>query len=261
MTQWQRCSRPHLSAPSPVSATASSPAKAACPTASMRASTAGRAPMTRPPRWRRTARAWRRRSGGSPIACSPPTRSIRPPWWRSTGPGGPTRGPPPMRSLPPWPGLAMGVPTAVCGPVLFADETAGVIGVAHAGWRGAATGVLEATIAAMERCGADRARVAVALGPTIRQPNYEVGPEFVARFKAEDGANERFFRPPATPQPALFDLPGYIPDRLAAAGVRRVEDLGHCTYADATRFFSYRRCTHRNEPDYGRHINAIALAH
>src|SRR5262249_3917914 len=150
--------------------------------------------------------------------------------------------------------------TADCGPVLFADETAGVIAVAHAGWRGAATGVLEATIAAMERCGADRERVAVALGPTIRQPNYEVGPEFVARFKAEDGANERFFRASARPQHALFDLPGYIAARLAAAGIRRVEDLGHCTYADATRFFSYRRSTHRNEPDYGRHVNPIAPA-
>src|SRR5215831_15558833 len=134
------------------------------------------------------------------------------------------------------PGLAIGVTTADCGPVLFADETAGVIAVAHAGWRGAATGVLEATIAAMERCGADRARVAVAIGPTIRQPNYEVGPEFVARFKAEDGANERFFRSSSRPQHALFDLPGYIAARLAAAGVRRVEDLGHCTYADARRF-------------------------
>ena len=158
------------------------------------------------------------------------------------------------------PGLAIGVTTADCGPVLFADDTAGVIGVAHAGWRGAATGVLEATIAAMERCGADRARISVALGPTIRQPNYEVGPELVARFKAEDGANERFFRASSRAQHALFDLPGYIAARLAAAGLRRIEDLGHCTYADAARFFSYRRSTHRKERDYGRHINAIALA-
>ena len=157
-------------------------------------------------------------------------------------------------------GLAIGVTTADCGPVLFADDTAGVIGVAHAGWRGAATGVLEATIAAMERCGADRGRVAVALGPTIRQPNYEVGPEFVASFKAEDGANERFFRASSRPQHALFDLPGYIAARLAAAGLRRIEDLGHCTYADAARFFSYRRATHRGEADYGRHVNDIALA-
>jgi YfiH family protein len=156
-------------------------------------------------------------------------------------------------------GLAIGVSTADCGPVLLADATAGVIGAAHAGWRGAATGVLEATIAAMERCGADRARIVAALGPMIRQPNYEVGPEFVTRFKADDGANERFFQPAARPGHALFDLPGYIAARLAAAGIRRVEDLGHCTYADSARFFSFRRSTHRSEKDYGRHINAIAL--
>jgi YfiH family protein len=156
-------------------------------------------------------------------------------------------------------GLAIGVTTADCGPVLLADAAAGVIGAAHAGWRGAATGVLEATIAAMERCGADRARTVAALGPMIRQPNYEVGPEFVTRFTADDGANERFFRPSPRKDHALFDLPGYIAARLAGAGVRRVEDLGHCTYADAARFFSYRRSTHRAEKDYGRHINAIAL--
>jgi YfiH family protein len=157
------------------------------------------------------------------------------------------------------PGLAIGVTTADCGPVLLADDTAGVIAAAHAGWRGAATGVLEATVAAMERCGADRARIAAALGPMIRQADYEVGPEFVARFRAEDHANERFFRPSSRPGHALFDLAGYIAARLVAAGVRRVEDLGYCTYADAARFFSYRRSTHRSEPDYGRHINAIAL--
>jgi len=156
-------------------------------------------------------------------------------------------------------GLAIGITTADCGPVLFADATAGVIGAAHAGWRGAFTGVLEATIAAMERCGADRARIVVALGPMIRQPNYEVGPEFVARFTAERGANERFFRPSTRPDHALFDLPGYIGARLRTAGIDRVEDLGHCTYAEETRFFSYRRSTHRRETDYGRHINAIAL--
>jgi YfiH family protein len=156
-------------------------------------------------------------------------------------------------------GMAIGVTAADCGPLLFADELAGVIGVAHAGWRGAANGIVEATVSAMERCGADRARVVAALGPTIRQPSYEVGPEFVARFKADDPANERFFQPSARPQYALFDLPGYIAARLGAAGIRHVEDLGHCTYSDAARFFSYRRSTHRNESDYGRHINAIAL--
>jgi YfiH family protein len=158
------------------------------------------------------------------------------------------------------PGLAVGILTADCGPVLLADQQAGVIGAAHAGWRGAATGILEATIAAMERCGADRARMVAALGPMIRQPNYEVGPELVARFTAEDGTNARFFQPSPRPDHALFDLPGYIAARLARAGVARVEDLGHCTYGDPARFFSYRRSTHRQERDYGRHINAIALA-
>ncbi len=158
------------------------------------------------------------------------------------------------------PGLAIGVTTADCGPVLLADAAAGVIAAAHAGWRGAATGVLEATVAAMERCGADRGRTVAALGPMIRQTNYEVGPEFVARFRTEDRGNERFFRPASRPDHALFDLAGYVAGRLAAAGIARIEDLGHCTYADATRFFSYRRSTHRREPDYGRHINAIALA-
>src|SRR5262249_450490 len=133
------------------------------------------------------------------------------------------------------PGLAIGVTTADCGPVLFADETAGVIAVAHAGWRGAATGVLEATIAAMQPWGPARERLPGRRGPPTRQPNSEAGPGPAPRFKAEDGANERFFRASASPQPALFDLPGYIAARLAAAGIRRVEDLGHCTYADAAR--------------------------
>ncbi len=157
------------------------------------------------------------------------------------------------------PGLALGVSTADCGPVLFADEGARVIGAAHAGWRGAFTGVIEATVDAMERCGAERARITAVVGPMIRQPNYEVGPEFVARFKAADAANERFFEAAPRPGHALFDLAGYIAARLAAAGIGRIEDLGHCTYADASRFFSYRRSVHRVEPDYGRHINAIAL--
>jgi YfiH family protein len=157
------------------------------------------------------------------------------------------------------PGLAIGVTTSDCAPVLFADARAHVIGVAHAGWRGALTGVLEATVAAMEECGADRAGIAAALGPTIRQPNYEVGPEFVTRFTADDVANARFFAPSGRVGHARFDLPGYIAARLAAAGIRRVEDLGHCTYSDPARFFSYRRSAHRGETDYGRHVNAIAL--
>jgi YfiH family protein len=158
------------------------------------------------------------------------------------------------------PGLAIGVTTADCAPVLFADPQARVVGAAHAGWRGAFTGVLEATVAAMEAIGAERPRIVVVIGPTIRQPNYEVGPEFVERFMAADTANAHFFMPSARARHALFDLPGYIAARLAAAGVAGAEDLGHCTYADPARFFSYRRATHRSESDYGRHVNAIALA-
>lgn len=155
--------------------------------------------------------------------------------------------------------LAIGVSTADCGPILFAEAEAGVIGAAHAGWKGALTGVLEATIAAMEKLGAQRQRIRAALGPLIRQPNYEVGAEFVERFKAADTANERFFVPSGKAGHAMFDLPGYITSRLEAAGIQSVEDLGLCTYADPARFFSYRRTTHRAEPDYGRHVNAIAI--
>jgi YfiH family protein len=156
------------------------------------------------------------------------------------------------------PGLAIGVSTADCGPVLLADAQARVVGVAHAGWRGALTGIIEATTAAMERIGAERARIFAAIGPMIRQPSYEVGPELVARFRAADLGNERFFAPSPREGHAMFDLAGYITARLDRAGIDRIEDLGLCTYADA-RFFSYRRATHRGEPDYGRHINAIAL--
>ena len=157
------------------------------------------------------------------------------------------------------PGLAIGASTADCGPILFADAEAGAIGAAHAGWKGALTGVLEATIAAMEKLGAQRGRIRAALGPMIRQPNYEVGAEFVQRFTAVDDANARFFAPATRPDHAMFDLPGYIRSRLERAEINSVEDLGLCTYADPARFFSYRRTTHRAEPDYGRHVNAIAL--
>ena len=158
------------------------------------------------------------------------------------------------------PSLAVGVSTADCGPLLFADEKARVIGAAHAGWRGALTGVIEATIAAMEALGADRARIAAALGPTIRQPNYEVGPEFVARFKEADRANARFFSPSGKAGHAMFDLAGYIATRIERAGIAQFEDLALCNYAEPERFFSFRRTTHRGEADYGRHVNAIALS-
>jgi len=157
-------------------------------------------------------------------------------------------------------GLAIGVTTADCGPVLFADGEAGVIGAAHAGWRGALHGVLEATIEALERCGADRGRLVVALGPMISQPNYEVGPEFVAGFRAADAADERFFTASARADHALFDLAGYIAARLRRNGLDRIEDLGRCTFGEPREFFSYRASTHRGEPDYGRHVNAIVLA-
>jgi purine-nucleoside/S-methyl-5'-thioadenosine phosphorylase / adenosine deaminase len=157
------------------------------------------------------------------------------------------------------PMLAIGVSTADCGPLLIADPQAGVVGAAHAGWRGALTGVIEATIGAMEKLGAERARMTAALGPTIRQANYEVGPEFIGRFTAADVDNARFFAPSPKAGHAMFDLTGYIADRIQRAGIGEFEDLALCNYADAERFYSFRRATHRNESDYGRHINAIAL--
>ena len=156
-------------------------------------------------------------------------------------------------------GIAIGVTTADCGPVLFADAQAGVIGAAHAGWRGALQGVLEAAIKAMEDLGGLRARMTAALGPMIRQPNYEVGPEFVAQFEAADGANRKFFAPSDRAGHARFDLAGYIAARLRRNGIEAIEDLGRCTYGSPAEFFSFRASTHRGEPDYGRHVNAIML--
>ncbi|HEU4660550.1 MAG TPA: peptidoglycan editing factor PgeF [Pseudolabrys sp.] len=158
------------------------------------------------------------------------------------------------------PSLAIAVSTADCGPVLFADRHARVIGAAHAGWKGAFTGVLEATINAMENLGAKRARIVAALGPLIRQPNYEVGPEFVERFCTTEKRNERFFAAGARDNHAMFDLAGFIRSRIEEAGVGHFEDIGRCTYAEPEHFYSYRRTTHHNEPDYGRHINAIVLS-
>jgi hypothetical protein len=155
-------------------------------------------------------------------------------------------------------GLALGVTTADCGPVLFADPEARVIGAAHAGWKGALTGVLEATIDAMEKLGADRTQIQVAIGPLIRQPSYEVGAEFVERFVREDGENSLFFIPSARDGHAMFDLAGYIRMRLTRAGVGGIDDTGIDTYPDE-RLFSYRRSVHRGEPDYGRQIHAIVL--
>jgi polyphenol oxidase len=157
------------------------------------------------------------------------------------------------------PGLAVAVTTADCGPVLLAEPRARVIAAAHAGWRGALSGIVEATVSAMERLGAERSRIRAAIGPMIRQPNYEVGPELIARFTAADPTSERLFRPAPRTGHALFDLAGYVAERLAQAGVSHVHDVGLCTYGDAERFFSFRRSVHRAEGDYGRLVSAIAL--
>ena len=157
------------------------------------------------------------------------------------------------------PGLALGILTADCGPALFADAEAGVIGAAHAGWKGALTGVLDGTLDAMESLGAKRARIRAALGPCIAQASYEVGHDFPAPFIAQDAANARFFTPKQAGGKPHFDLGGYILARLTAAGLTHVETLAQDTYADDARFFSYRRTTHRGEPDYGRGLSAICL--
>lgn len=155
-------------------------------------------------------------------------------------------------------GLAIGVTAADCGPILFADATARVIGGAHAGWKGALTGVLESTIAAMEKLGADRGSIVAAIGPLIRQNSYEVGSEFVERFLEADAEYARFFLPGERNGHSMFDLAGFIRMRLENAGVLMIDDLGIDTYSDP-RCFSYRRSVHRKEADYGRHVHAIAL--
>lgn len=156
------------------------------------------------------------------------------------------------------PGIALGASSADCGPVLFADPEARIIGAAHAGWKGAFTGVLENTITAMEGLGARRERIVAVLGPSISAANYEVGPEFIARFTEHDAGNAQYFAASQTPGHAMFDLNRYTVDRLRRAGV--VADmLGRCTYAEEELFYSYRRTTHRKEADYGRQISAIAL--
>ena len=156
------------------------------------------------------------------------------------------------------PGLAIAVLTADCQPVLFADRAAGVIGAAHAGWRGALDGVLEATIDAMQAAGARRDRINAVIGPTISQRAYEVGQEFLERFLDEDPASARFFINGADGR-YLFDLPGYGLMRLRGTGIGSAEWTHHCTYSDAQRFYSYRRATHRAEADYGRLISVIRL--
>ena len=157
------------------------------------------------------------------------------------------------------PGIALGILTADCAPVLFADPQAGVVGAAHAGWKGALGGVIEATVDAMQALGAERDRIVAAIGPVISQRAYEVGPEFVERFVDEDSDNARYFAGGQGDR-AMFDLPGYCLARLRAAGVGAAEWTGHCTYSDPDRFFSYRRACHAGETDYGRLVAAIALS-
>lgn len=156
------------------------------------------------------------------------------------------------------PGLALSVLTADCGPVLFADAKAGVIGACHAGWKGSLGGILDATLDAMTALGAERSRIRAVLGPTISQKAYEVGPEFLDAFLADDTEAGRFFAQGVADR-LQFDLPGYILWRLRAAGVAEAEWTRHCTYSDPERFFSYRRTTHTKEADYGRLIAAIRL--
>jgi polyphenol oxidase len=156
------------------------------------------------------------------------------------------------------PGLLLGILTADCAPVLFADAEAGVVGAAHAGWKGALSGVTDATIAAMEALGADRTRITAAVGPCIARKSYEVDDGFARRFHDHDPANERFFSLGRAGH-QQFDLEAYVGARLAQAGIARVDLPGLDTYADEARFFSYRRTTHRGEPDYGRQISLIGL--
>jgi polyphenol oxidase len=155
-------------------------------------------------------------------------------------------------------GVSIGASAADCGPILFVDSSARVIGAAHAGWKGALTGVLESTVNAMEKLGADRSGVVAAIGPLIRQHSYEVGSEFVERFLDTDAENAAFFIPSVRDGHAMFDLAGYIRMRLENAGVLMIDDIGVDTYSDE-RFYSYRRSVHRGEADYGRHVHAIAL--
>ena len=155
-------------------------------------------------------------------------------------------------------GLSIGATAADCGPILLADPRARVIGAAHAGWKGALPGVLESTVEAMEKLGAERSGIVAAIGPLIRQHSYEVGDEFVERFVEADAENALFFIPGERAGHSMFDLAGLIRMRLENAGVLMIDDLGVDTYSDE-RFFSYRRSVHRKEPDYGRHVHAIAL--
>lgn len=157
------------------------------------------------------------------------------------------------------PGVVAGALAADCCPVLFADGHARVVAAAHAGWRGAVSGIVEATVEQMEAAGAARRRIHAAIGPCIGPSSYEVGPEFEAELLALSSANARFFRRASPDAKPRFDLPGYVLDRLEGLGLASVTAAHVCTYENESRLFSYRRATHRNEPDYGRQISAIVV--
>ncbi len=157
------------------------------------------------------------------------------------------------------PGLALGILTADCAPVLLAEPRARVIGAAHAGWKGALDGVLEATLDAMEKLGADRGQIVAAVGPCISQGNYEVGWDFRDRFLEQGLRNRKFFIPSGREGHYRFDLEDYAAHRLTNAGIASVEKIGICTYPPENGFFSFRRTTHAGEPDYGRQVSAILL--
>jgi len=157
------------------------------------------------------------------------------------------------------PDIGLGILSADCAPVLFTDEAAGIIGAAHAGWKGAIGGVLENTVAAMVALGASAKAIRAAIGPTISQANYEVGAEFRERFIADDPATKTFFAASPKDGHFQFDLPGYCVSRLKAAGVAEICDIAQCTYADESKFYSYRRASHKREPDYGRNISVVVL--
>ncbi len=223
-------------------------------------STAASARATSLRRCATIARAWRRRSAIAPDRLAIPYQVHSPDVATISSAFAPEARPRCDGLVTATPGLGLGVTGADCGMILFADPEARVIGAAHAGWKGALAGVIEATVEAMARLGAKPERVSAALGPCIAQSSYEVGPEFVAAFAAADADSARFFARSVNPERSMFDLHAYIAARAARAGVGRFQDLGLDTYADERRFFSFRRATHRKEPDYGRLVAAIALA-
>jgi len=155
-------------------------------------------------------------------------------------------------------GVGLAILTADCAPILLCDESAGIIGAAHAGWRGAFSGVIENTVTAMKAIGANT--ISAAIGPTISQANYEVDDKFRDTFLADDDRNDRFFVAGSKPGHCQFDLPAFVAAKLEAAGVAAIHDVAACTYADEEQFFSFRRATHRDEPDYGRNISVVVLA-